>query len=392
MKKYRAVVIDFKRILKSGMTIVLSAAVAISSLYSAYQRFSNDRWIGEKIVRQSIEADTDNLNNGIFYKGINAAYRWVSGVVFGFVPTDVESVIEGTILFCKVNGMGQKNNGIILHRTEPLQNNATDTKAWEASIAEENRAPIKSINAAQKLSLAIGNETSYGIDVDSMLENKPVYDLSGRGPKILITHTHATESYAPKGAEIYDVTASDRNEDRQKNVVAVGRRMREIFESYGIETVHDEVLHDVPSFNGSYAHSLSTVEGYIKKYPSIQIVFDIHRDSIVYDDNTKAKTVTEINGKDAAQLMFVVGTDANGLEHSNWRENMKSAVWFQKVISESHPNLMRHINLRKERFNGHTTGASMIIEVGTSGNSLDEATYGIELATESLAKWMIKSK
>ncbi len=392
MKKYRAVVIDFKKFLKGGMTIVLSVAVAISSLYSAYQRFSNDGGMGEEIVRQSIATDAYNLNNGIFYKCINAVYRWASGVVFGFVPTDSESVIEGTIVFCKVNCMGQENNGIILHRAESLQNNVFDTKEWEASIPEEKRAPIKSINAAQRSALSIGNETSYSIDLSTMLESKPVFDLSGSGPKILITHTHATESYAPRGAEIYDVTASDRNEDKSQNVVAVGRRMKEVFESYGIETIHDEVLHDAPSFNGSYAHSLNTVEDYIEKYPSIQIVFDIHRDSIVYDDSTKAKTVTKISGEDAAQLMFVVGTDANGLEHPNWRANMKSAVWFQKVISEKHPTLMRHINLRKERFNGHTTGASMIIETGTSGNSLDEALYGIELATEALAQWLTKSK
>ena len=147
-------------------------------------------------------------------------------------------------------------------------------------------------------------------------------------------------------------------------------------------------MHDEPSFNGSYAHSLVTVQEYIKKYPSIQIVFDVHRDSIVYDDKTKAKVVTEINGRSAAQLMFVVGTDEKGLYNPDWRENMTAALHFQKAISERYPTLMRHINLRRERFNGHTTHASMIIETGTGGNSLDEAIYSISLAAECIADYL----
>lgn len=392
MKKYKAVVIDFRKIIKWCGATFLSGMIAVSAVSHGYRRVIYNDNFSENIIRQNIGiADTSVSFRDRVFKCAETLKDWTFEVLLGYVPTDTESVLEDTISFLKAEEK-EHSDGIILSKPKLTQDNLEATREWEASIPKENRAPIKSINAAQRSALAIGNETSYGIDLSAMLEKRPVFDLNGDGPKILITHTHATESYAPIGAEIYDITVGDRNEDKQKNVVAVGRRMKEIFESYGIETMHDEVLHDAPSFNGSYAHSLSSVEDYIEKYPSLQIVFDIHRDSIVYDDNTKAKTVAKINGKDAAQLMFVVGTDASGLEHPNWRENMKSAVWFQKVISETHPTLMRHINLRKERFNGHTTGASMIIEVGTSGNSLDEAIYGIELATDSLAKWMINSK
>ncbi len=392
MKKYKAVVIDSRKIIKWCGAAFISGVIAISAVNHGYRQIIYNDNFSENIIRQNIGiADTSVSFRERVFKCVETLKNWTFEILLGYVPTDTESVLEGTISFLKTEEK-EHSGGIIVSKPKPNQDNLEATREWEASIPIENRAPIKSINAAQRSALAIGNETSYSIDLSAMLESKPVFDLSGDGPKILITHTHATESYAPTGAEIYDITAGDRNEDKQKNVVAVGRRMKEIFESYGIETMHDEVLHDAPSFNGSYAHSLNTVEDYIDEYPSLQIVFDIHRDSIVYDDNTKAKTVAKINGENVAQLMFVVGTDASGLEHPNWRENMKSAVWFQKVISEKHPTLMRHINLRKERFNGHTTGASMIIEVGTSGNSLDEAVYGIELATDSLAKWMINSK
>ena len=101
-----------------------------------------------------------------------------------------------------------------------------------------------------------------------------------------------------------------------------------------------------------------------------------------------AKVVTEINGQKSAQLMFVVGTDENGLYNPDWRENMKFALKLQEKIDERYPDLMRYVNLRKNRFNGHTTRGSLIIEVGSSGNSLGEAKYGIRLAMECVADFL----
>ena len=86
--------------------------------------------------------------------------------------------------------------------------------------------------------------------------------------------------------------------------------------------------------------------------------------------------------------MFVIGTNAGGLEHPNWRENMKLALKFQSRICDKYPNLMRGVNLRKERFNGHTTYGSMIIEVGSSGNTLDEAIRGAKMCAAEMAEYL----
>ena len=212
--------------------------------------------------------------------------------------------------------------------------------------------------------------------------------MNQKGPKVLVIHTHATEAYAPEGSTVYDIEGNDRSEDTKENVVKVGEVLTKVLEKKGIETIHDTKLHDTPSFNGSYASSLKAIEAYLKQYPSIQVVLDVHRDSIVYGDGTKAQLVTEIDGKNAAQLMFVVGTDQKGLEHPNWKENIKSAVHFQNAICKKYPTLMRHINLRRERFNGHTSHASMIIEAGSSGNSLSEAVYSITLAGECIGDFL----
>lgn len=390
MRKYKAVIIDLKKITTRATALLLAGATAALALYITNEqgRFLPDN--SREIIGQNIPVV--GAADGIIRKDISRALDFLANFFIGFNPTSCRSVISGTIpayaavkdsglIAMSEYGKGIVSENMIAEReTENAQN-----------IPEENRAIIKSIDASQRASeygIAIGNETSYGVDIRGMLNSVPDIEIGADDVKILITHTHATECYSSTGEEFYDVTASDRTNDTEKNVVAVGRRMAEVFEAKGIKTIHDTVLHDVPSFNGSYAHSLSTVQEYINKYPSIQIVFDIHRDSIVYDDKTKAKTVTEINGEKAAQLMFVVGTDENGLYHPNWRENMKAAIHFQRAICDKYPKLMRHINLRRERFNGHTSGASMIIEVGTSGNTLDEAMLSIEYAAECIADYL----
>ncbi len=394
MGKYKALIVNGKGVIKTVGIILLSSLVTVSAFHMTEKRFSGT---AEKILNENLSqtmAAPYDISGYVKGFGIN-----VIETVLGYIPTETESVLRGTIpvygnVAKKIYPLPDDRYSNI--DAEPFEDKYEvkykKKEKEEVSIPIENQAPIKAIDSRQVLAdgmmVAIGNETSYGIDINSILNDKPKIDMGIMGPKVLITHTHATESYARDGAEVYDVTEGDRSEDVTQNVVAVGNKLYEILNSYGIDTLHDKILHDKPSFNGSYAHSLNTVTEYMEKYPTIQIVFDIHRDSIVYDDKTKARTVSVIDGKPAAQLMFVVGTDEKGLYNPDWRDNLTAAIHFQREIAGKYPSLMRRINLRKERFNGHTSKASMIIEVGTSGNSLNEAIYGIELFGECIADYL----
>ncbi len=389
MKKYKTMIVSGNLVLKGLGIIVLSIFVTLTSFKLTEKRFSgDDAYI--KILSENISA-IDTYKRNVSVRNIK---NGIEKILLGYIATDSMSVLKGTIPVYR----DSEHQGETIEY-ENVKNIPFEDKYEEMNkkgddyiIPIENQAPIKAVDLRQKvadgLAVVVGNETSYSIDINSMLGKKPKIDMSVMGPKVLITHTHATECYAREGMAVYDVTESDRSEDISKNVVAVGNKLYEILNSKGIDTLHDTTLHDKPSFNGSYAHSLNTVLEYFKKYPTIQVVFDIHRDSIVYDDKTKAKAVTQINDKDAAQLMFVVGTDEKGLYNPEWRENLTSAIHFQKEITKEYPSLMRHINLRKERFNGHTSCASVIVEVGTSGNSLEEALYGIELMGECIGDYL----
>ncbi len=393
--KYRAVIIDGKKIFRFA---AFAAALGIISGIIMSSFWGNDR--AEPTEPEEVQQETAAEEEPVGVDADKAAasiadrLKKLSVYLLGFDPYTPTGALAA-----EVHAADLINSYAIISDGESLVPTAAPTPEVtpEPEPDTADSSDIKAIDAAQNsryddYQIRVGNQTSYGVDINAMLSEPLNIDMSGEGPKILIVHTHATEAYAEEGAQRYNREESDRSMEVSENVVAVGDEAARIFNERGIETLHDTALHDYPSFNGSYADALSSTEQYLNDYPGIQIVFDIHRDSVVYDDGTKAKTVTEINGKKAAQLMFVVGTDENGLYHPNWRENMKFAVQLQDRIDRKYPNLMRYINLRKNRFNGHTTKGSLIIEVGTSGNSLSEAKYGISLAAECIAEFLNELK
>ena len=106
------------------------------------------------------------------------------------------------------------------------------------------------------------------------------------------------------------------------------------------------------------------------------IVIDLHRDA-VGSSNSYAPSV-RINGILAAQLMFVIGTDGGGLNHPNWNQNLKIAVKIQEKANEMYPDLFRPIIIRNSRYNQHVAKGACIIEVGATGNTLDECILSMQ--------------
>ena len=238
----------------------------------------------------------------------------------------------------------------------------------EALKGEMIKSEVKKVIKGLELS----NATDISINPNDYLNENLSFALDKHGVEVLILHTHTTESYSE---ESYLRNSSDRNLDESKNIVAVGNTMAEVFVKNGIGVYHDKTVHDYPSYNGAYQRAATTIRNDLEAYPAIKVVLDIHRDGITKEDGTKVKLLTEIDGKRTAQVMLVVGTDTN-LPHDNWSENFKFAVKIQAKAMEIYPTLMRQINLRKERFNEQMTCGSLIVEVGTNGNTLEEALEG----------------
>ena len=207
-------------------------------------------------------------------------------------------------------------------------------------------------------------------DVEKWLTKPLELNLTGAAPKVLILHTHTTESYA-QTADRYEETSPYRTLDPGHNMLALGELLAGILEEAGIGVIHDRNFHDYPSYNGSYNHAASSTRAYLEQYPTIELVLDLHRDAA---DTATGQLVTRcsVGGETAAQLMFVVGTDTR-LNHPGWERNLSLALKLQVLLEQENPGICRNLNLTKNRYNQHLGPYALLVEIGAAGNTLQQA-------------------
>jgi len=232
--------------------------------------------------------------------------------------------------------------------------------------------------------MRIKNETGYWVDAAGILSEGPGLTLPAEGPQILIIHTHASEAYTQAGVDRYAASDSSRTEDTQFNVVRIGDELTEILTEAGLNVVHDRGIYDYPSYTGSYSRAEAAIAQYLDSFPDIRVVLDIHRDALGSGD-VVYKTMAEEEGSVASQIMLLVGTDESGLEHPFWRGNLAFALYLQNAVNSAFPTLMRPVSLVSQRYNQQLTPGSLIVEVGSSGNTLREALAAIRLFGRAVA-------
>ncbi len=213
-------------------------------------------------------------------------------------------------------------------------------------------------------------------DFEALLKNGPVFEISDKSePIVLIFHTHTTESYLLADNGIFYSDYKTRSTDSTKNMVRVGDEICRVLESNGIGYIHDTNIYD-ESYDGAYARSRVSVEKYLKDYPSIKIVIDVHRDAIYYSDTSRCKPTAEINGRKAAQLMIISGAEEGYItDFPDWEDNLRFSLCFQKTAEELYPGLMKPLYFCQRKYNMDTAKCSFLLEVGTDANTLDEAVY-----------------
>lgn len=222
--------------------------------------------------------------------------------------------------------------------------------------------------------LNLVNRTDFDVNLYDYTDlDFPIDNTQSAEPLVLIMHTHGTESYLPKGVEYYTADDTFRSQDESKTVVAVGTVLADALNSKGIVTLHDTTMYDKEDFRGAYGASKASVAETLLKYPSIKYVIDLHRDAIFTAGGVNQKPITEMNKEKCAQVMLVVGTNQGGANHSDWDKNLTVAVNLQSILNEDYPTLMRPICLRTASFNQQLSTGSILLEVGSCGNTIEEA-------------------
>ncbi len=216
---------------------------------------------------------------------------------------------------------------------------------------------------------------------------KPRFKIAkNKEPQVLIMHTHATESFLPNNATTFDTKMSFRTTDNSRNTVSVGAEIASVLNNSGIVTLQDKTQHDYPSYTGSYERSAVTVKSYLKKYPSIKVVLDVHRDSIAKTDKNIVSPVAMVNGKEAAQVMIISGCDNGKMNMPKYKENLKFASLLQQTLESSYPGVTRPILFDYRKYNQDLTTGSLLLEVGSHGNTHEQVIYSAQLVGNALVK------
>ncbi len=211
----------------------------------------------------------------------------------------------------------------------------------------------------------INNGTNYTLTQEMLTP-----DVTVNKNKVVIYHTHTCESYTPTEAYSYTASGNFRTIDLNYSVSRVGDELEKCLTNYGCTVIHDRTYHDYPAYNGSYSRSLVTAENILSANQDADIVIDLHRDAIA--DETYGPRV-KIGDEYVSQLMFVIGTDGSNSAHTNWLQNLKFAIKVQQKANELYPGLFKPIILRNSEYNQHVAKAACIIEVGSTGNTLEES-------------------
>ncbi len=208
-------------------------------------------------------------------------------------------------------------------------------------------------------------------------------------PQVLIMHTHTTEAFEPCVRANFDPNFNYRTTDPAYNIVSVGDAITEQLEAAGIAAIHDTTIHDYPSYNSSYDRSAETVKKNLEQYPSIRVVLDIHRDAI-QDGNTLAQPVVEVDGRESAQVMIISGCDDGTMGMPNYLQNFHFACRLQGSMETMYPGLTRPVLFDYRHYNQDLTTGSLLLEVGTHGNTLEQVQYAGELVGKALAQTLLK--
>ena len=378
-------ILRMRDIRKCLVGIILTIAIVIcTTRYFSSVKKENTK---EKVIKETAQINifkfgslTSCLNKTIpTMSNINEEYKKIEkenketetkNYLEEFIKTEMSS-IKGIEL---AEQNKQQNTNKEYEQINTVENNkTTDTQEDGKITLASNEAtktevvtpnPIAENANVQYGNVKIKNQTTYNLTEDIL---NP--DIKIENKNILIFHTHSCESYTPSEKYQYTQTGNYRTTDKNYSVIRVGTELENYLKQYNINVIHDTSYHDYPSYTGSYTRSLQTVENILKTNQS-DIIIDLHRDAV--GSRPDYAPTVKIGDDYAAQIMFVIGTNEGGLWHPNWQQNLKFAVKVQQKAEEMYPGLFKPIMLTKSRYNQHTGKYANIMEIGSTGNTLDQ--------------------
>ena len=358
---------------KINIGILLRAVCLMSSLLvigiTSFDKISQIsetglvRYIGSFLMGIGVETLGENAGTVAF--GENTVLEYES------TKQDTEDLSLPSVHYIPLEDITNK-----LLENEKLRNEKLAALYSFSTEAPEGMYAIIPADCSAESPEKLKNDTAYSIDMEEISKKAaeiPPESITHE-PLVLVVHTHGTESFAEEGKMYYsDKINYPRSDDVSKNIVAVGKVFADTLNENGIPTIHCEIMHDKESYINAYDNSAASIRHYVEKYPSIQYVFDIHRDSLIRTDLIKLKPVTLYKNEPCAQIMMIIGSNEKSSASYDWESNLVLAKALQDRLFKSASGIARQLYLRGATYNQQYARHGLLIEIGSCGNTLDEA-------------------
>ena len=389
---FNVAVINLKKMLKDMVKLIIAIAI-IAMIFNFIKTIKFDIKGISKIKFSYINLISDNI---ILSKINNTDNVKVSAKSILSSELIVFSEVEEEIMLKESMEELQEeivpNEEVIVSNSEVEQeeqigNSIENKNAIDSSLINVKTEVIEEKNKKDVFtdtygSVKIKNESKYELTKEMMTPN-----VSFNNKKdILIFHTHTCESYTPTEAKKYVASGNFRTIDLNYSVAHVGDELTKHLTEKGYNVTHNKTYHDYPAYSGSYNRSYKTVSSELSGDSWTEFVIDLHRDAL--GSNSAYAPSVKIGEEIGAQLMFVMGTDGGGLDHPNWLNNFKLAVMIQEKANEMYPGLFKPIILRNSRYNQNLASGACIIEVGATGNTLEECEVSMKYLANVIAEVM----
>ncbi len=245
-----------------------------------------------------------------------------------------------------------------------------------SGAAGENAVDRDGVNGDEPSSLPVLPNTNP-IDEEAVLAARAEFrDMAPIG----IYCTHTTESYIPTYGEA-------KASGERGGIYNVALALKDSLEKRGIPAVVSDTIHDYPDWELSYSNSLDTMEAMKKKYPGMEMFIDVHRDAIGSDD----PLTTTINGEEVTRLMLVVGSNKRS-NHPNWEQNLAFARKIGNALEKNAPGILRSVRVQSGRYNQHLSPKAILVEVGCSNSSLEQAEKGVDHLAAAIETVLLAEK
>ena len=264
---------------------------------------------------------------------------------------------------------------------ETIQNTPeVDLYEYDFSIVPAGATPIVPCNTAIKNNPV--NQTDRVIDMQSVNAATCLIPAARGQISVLIIHTHTGEGYNQKGSLFLEADDEEfaRSADGSDGVLAVGALLAQRLNQAGIGTIHCKTVFDGESNRESYNRAADAISAFRMAYPSLVCVIDVHRAASIDEQGNILRSLAVRDGKGIAQTQLICGMSAEQTS----KTNLALAMSLHKHMNQAFPDSCAGVICKEQTLNQHLAPFSLTLEIGSCGNTLQEALDAAGITADAL--------